>query len=174
MLIERLPTEKLRAAIDYMNYLYDKEAWEATYELASNPEIVKSLERAEADEKAGRLKSWDDVRRDVERQFTSRRIICSKALEPDFQPHWGIIFIGENHATHIQSLSHRMRRMGGLSTTKSQVALIVLFGNPFRTQQPLSPVNEQISSLFPMSLPRKPKPSGNAMEPSAPIQIIKR
>ena len=26
MLIERLPTEKLRAAIDYMNYLYDKAA----------------------------------------------------------------------------------------------------------------------------------------------------
>ena len=65
MLIERLPTEKLRAAIDYMNYLYDKEAWEATYELASNAEIVKSLERAEADEKAGRLKSWADVRRDI-------------------------------------------------------------------------------------------------------------
>ena len=64
-LIEQLPIEKLRAAIDYMNYLYDKEAWEATYELASNPEIVKSLERAEADEKAGRLKSWDDVRRDI-------------------------------------------------------------------------------------------------------------
>ncbi len=65
MLIERLPTEKLRAAIDYMNYLYDKEAWEATHELTSNAEIVKSLERAEADEKAGRLKSWNDVRRDV-------------------------------------------------------------------------------------------------------------
>ena len=64
-LIEQLPTEKLKAAIDYMAYLHDKEAWEATYELASNPEIVKSLERAEADEKAGRLKSWDDVRRDV-------------------------------------------------------------------------------------------------------------
>ena len=65
MLIEKLPTEKLRAAIDYMNYLYDKEAWEATYELASDPEIVKSLDQAEADEKAGRLKSWNDIRRDV-------------------------------------------------------------------------------------------------------------
>ena len=65
MLIERLPKKKLKAAIDYMTYLYDKEAWEATYELASNPEIVKSLERAEADVKAGRLKSWVDVKRDV-------------------------------------------------------------------------------------------------------------
>ena len=65
MLIERLPKKKLKAAIDYMNYLYDKEAWDATHELTSNAEIVKSLERAEADEKAGRLKSWADVKRDV-------------------------------------------------------------------------------------------------------------
>ena len=65
MLIERLPTSKLRAAIDYLTYLYDKEAWEATYELASDPEIVKDLEQAKDDVKAGRLKSWDDVRRDI-------------------------------------------------------------------------------------------------------------
>ncbi len=64
-LIEQLSTEKLKAVIDYLNYLQDKEAWEATQELASDPEIAKSLERAEADVKAGRLKRWDDVRRDV-------------------------------------------------------------------------------------------------------------
>ena len=65
MLIKRLPKKKLKAAIDYMTYLYDKEAWDATHELTSNAEIVKSLEGAEADEKAGRLKSWADVKRDV-------------------------------------------------------------------------------------------------------------
>ncbi len=65
MLIEQFPTEKLSAAIDYLTYLYDKEAWDATHELTSNPEIVESLERAKADEKAGRLKSWNDVRHDV-------------------------------------------------------------------------------------------------------------
>ena len=65
MLIERLPTEKLEAAIDHLSYLYDKEAWEATYELACDPEIAKDIEHAKADVKTGRLKSWDDVRRDV-------------------------------------------------------------------------------------------------------------
>ena len=64
-LIEQLSTEKLKAVIDYLNYLQDKEAWEATQELASDPEIAKSLERAEADVRAGRLKRWSDVRRDV-------------------------------------------------------------------------------------------------------------
>ena len=65
MLIERLPKKKLKAAIDYMTYLHDKEAWEATYELVCNPEIAKDIEEAEADMKAGRLKSWADVKRDV-------------------------------------------------------------------------------------------------------------
>ena len=64
-LIEQLSTEKLKAVIDYLNYLQDKEAWEATLELAGDPEIAKSLERAEADVKVGRLKCWSDVRRDV-------------------------------------------------------------------------------------------------------------
>ena len=64
-LIQQLPTEKFRAAIDYLTYLYDKESWEATYELASDPEIVKDLEHAKDDVKAGRLKSWADVKRDV-------------------------------------------------------------------------------------------------------------
>ncbi len=64
-LIEQLSAEKLKSVIDYLTYLQDKEAWEATHELASNPEIAKSLERAEADVKAGRLKRWGDVKQDV-------------------------------------------------------------------------------------------------------------
>ena len=66
MLIKRLPKKKLKAAIDYMTYLYDKASMGSnSHELTSNAEIVKSLERAEADVKTGRLKSWDDVRRDI-------------------------------------------------------------------------------------------------------------
>ena len=64
MLIEQLSTKKLKIAHDYLAYLQDEETWEATHELASDPEIVKSLERAETDVKARRLKHWSDVRRD--------------------------------------------------------------------------------------------------------------
>ncbi|MCZ6679784.1 MAG: hypothetical protein O7E52_21340 [Candidatus Poribacteria bacterium] len=64
-LIQQLSPEKLKVAIDYLMYLQDKEAWETTYELASNPEIAESLRRAETDVKTGRLKSWRDVRREV-------------------------------------------------------------------------------------------------------------
>lgn len=64
-LIEQLPTQQLEVIVDYLTYLQDKEAWEATHELTSNPEIVESLKKAEADIKADRLKNWNDVRRDV-------------------------------------------------------------------------------------------------------------
>ncbi len=64
-IIEQLSTEKPKIANDYSAYLQDKEAWEATHELTNDPGIVKSLERAEADVKAGRLKHWSDVRRDL-------------------------------------------------------------------------------------------------------------
>ena len=43
-LIEQFSAEKLKSVIDYLNSLQDKEAWEATHELASDPEIAKSLE----------------------------------------------------------------------------------------------------------------------------------
>ena len=65
-LIKQLSTEKLKAVVDYLNYLQDKEAWEATHELSSDPEIAKSLEHEKADVKAGRLKRWEDVRRDID------------------------------------------------------------------------------------------------------------
>ena len=64
-LIKQLSAEKLKAVIDYLTYLQDKEGWEATHELASDPEIAESLDRAEADVKAGRIKHWNDVRQDV-------------------------------------------------------------------------------------------------------------
>ena len=42
-LIKQLSTEKLKAGVDYLNYLQDKEGWEATHELAGNSETAKSL-----------------------------------------------------------------------------------------------------------------------------------
>ena len=64
-LIKLLSAEKLKAGVDYLNYLQDKDGWEATHELVRNLQITKSLKRAETDVKAGRLKRWNDVRRDV-------------------------------------------------------------------------------------------------------------
>ena len=43
-LIKQLSTEKLKAGVDYLNYLQDKEAWKATHELTGNPERAENLE----------------------------------------------------------------------------------------------------------------------------------
>ncbi|MDE0186456.1 MAG: hypothetical protein OXP71_13550 [Candidatus Poribacteria bacterium] len=43
-LIKQLWTEKLKAEVGYLTYLRDKDAWIATHELASDPEIAKRLE----------------------------------------------------------------------------------------------------------------------------------
>lgn len=56
---------KVRLATPQEVQKAEKEAWEATRELENSPEIVASLARAEAELKAGRLKSWSDVKRDV-------------------------------------------------------------------------------------------------------------
>ncbi len=62
-LIDQLPTDKLQTAIDFLTYLQDKKAWEATLELTSNPEIMASLKRSEDDIKHGRVKKWKDIKR---------------------------------------------------------------------------------------------------------------
>ena len=43
-LIKQLSTEKLKAEVDYLTHLQDIDAWKATHELASDPEIAKRLE----------------------------------------------------------------------------------------------------------------------------------
>ena len=42
-LIKQLSTEKLKAGVDYLTYLRDKDVGETSHELASDQEVVKSL-----------------------------------------------------------------------------------------------------------------------------------
>jgi len=62
-LIDQLPIDKLQTAIDFLAYLQDKEAWEATLELTSSPKIMASLARSEEDVKHGRVRKWKDIKR---------------------------------------------------------------------------------------------------------------
>ena len=64
-LIDHLPKDKLQTAIDFLAYLQDREAWEATLELTSDPEIMASLKRSEDDIKHGRVRNWKEIKRDA-------------------------------------------------------------------------------------------------------------
>ena len=48
-LIKQLSMEKLKAGVDYLTYLQDKEAWEATHKLTHDAEIGKSLKTKSTD-----------------------------------------------------------------------------------------------------------------------------
>lgn len=66
--LRRLPEEKMRAAIDFMEYLQSKEEWEATWETLTNKQMMAAIEAAEEDWKTGRRENflpWDQVKRDV-------------------------------------------------------------------------------------------------------------
>ena len=64
-LIDQLPIDKLQTAVDFLAYLQDREAWEATFELMRDPEIMTSLERSAEDIKYGRVKKWKDIKRNA-------------------------------------------------------------------------------------------------------------
>ena len=61
-LIDRLPKDKLQTAIDFLAYLQDRDAWEATLELTNDPEIMASLRRSEEDIQNRRVKNWKDIK----------------------------------------------------------------------------------------------------------------
>jgi len=66
--LKRLPEEKLRTVVDFIEYLQNKEEWEATWETLTDEQMMADIEAAEEDWKAGRrvdFLPWDQVKRDV-------------------------------------------------------------------------------------------------------------
>ena len=66
--IEKLSEEKVKVAVDFLEYLSDKEEMEATMEVISSHELRAQIEQAEKAIKKGRLEEfipWEKVRRDV-------------------------------------------------------------------------------------------------------------
>lgn len=66
--LKRLPEEKLRTAVDFIEYLQSKEEWEATWETLTDKQVMADIEAAEEDWKArlrGNFLPWDQVKRDV-------------------------------------------------------------------------------------------------------------
>jgi PHD/YefM family antitoxin component YafN of YafNO toxin-antitoxin module len=63
--LTQLSAEKLQVAVDFLAYLQDKEAQEATDELLSIPNFEDELREAEAEAEAGEVVSFESIRRDV-------------------------------------------------------------------------------------------------------------
>jgi hypothetical protein len=66
--IDELTEEKVRVAMDFIDYLKSKEEMEATLEILSSQELMAQIQDAERALKSGtktEFISWEKVRRDV-------------------------------------------------------------------------------------------------------------
>jgi hypothetical protein len=66
--IDELSEDKIKVAIDFLNYLKGKENAEATIEILSSSELMRQIRAAEKSIKTGKLDAfvaWDKVKRNV-------------------------------------------------------------------------------------------------------------
>lgn len=66
--IDELSNEKVEVAIDFIDYLKEKEEMEATLEILTSRELIAQIEEAEKAIKKGKLDEfipWEKVRRNV-------------------------------------------------------------------------------------------------------------
>lgn len=66
--IDELSEEKVKVAIDFMDYLKEKEEMEATLEILSSRELIAQIEEAEKAIKKGKFAEfvpWEKVKRNV-------------------------------------------------------------------------------------------------------------
>lgn len=65
-LVRELSPERLRFAVEFLEFLKEREEWEATLDILTDPKMMEMTKRAEADRKAGRkdaFVSWEQVKR---------------------------------------------------------------------------------------------------------------
>lgn len=63
--LSQLTPGQVKEVFDFMTYLRIKEEWDATQEVLSDKDLLRSILRSEQDLKAERVKSWEEIREDV-------------------------------------------------------------------------------------------------------------
>ena len=65
--ISHLPVKKLSVLVDLAEYLRDREEWEATQELLSDPAMRKDIEEGRRQALEGKGRPWREVQKSVRR-----------------------------------------------------------------------------------------------------------
>ena len=63
--ISKLPQDRLREVVDFVEYLERKEEVEATKEILSDKKLLEGIKAGIEDLKAGRIKQWRSIRKNV-------------------------------------------------------------------------------------------------------------
>lgn len=64
-ILDHLSEDKAKAAVSFLEFLEEKECWEATKEILRDNELIASIRRGKVDIAAGRVKSWRAVKKNV-------------------------------------------------------------------------------------------------------------
>ena len=64
-ILNHLSEDKAKAAVSFLEFLEEKECWEATREILRDNEIMASIKRGRADIAAGRVKPWKEIKKNV-------------------------------------------------------------------------------------------------------------
>ena len=65
-ILDELPPYHLKSALDFMEYLKDKEAWEETQQILADKELMSQLDEADEDWNDGDYKEGDYVEWELE------------------------------------------------------------------------------------------------------------
>ena len=63
--VETLSDKKARVALDFINYLREREEWEATDELLSDKKLLMDYKAARVEIKKGTTVKWKNIKRNV-------------------------------------------------------------------------------------------------------------
>ncbi len=61
-LLDHLSEEKAKVAVSFLEFLEEKECWEATREILKDSKFVASIQRGKEDIATGRVRPWTSVK----------------------------------------------------------------------------------------------------------------
>jgi hypothetical protein len=64
-LLDHLSEDKAKVAVSFLEFLEEKECWEATKEILKDRELMASIQRGKEDIAKGRIRPWREVKKDV-------------------------------------------------------------------------------------------------------------
>jgi hypothetical protein len=64
-LLDHLSEDKAKVAVSFLEFLEEKESWEATKEILGDKELMASIQRGKEDIAKGRVRPWREVKKDV-------------------------------------------------------------------------------------------------------------
>ena len=64
-LIDHLSEDQAKVAVSFLEFLEEKECWEATKEILKDRELMSSIQRGKEDIAKGKVRPWREVKENV-------------------------------------------------------------------------------------------------------------